>query len=183
MASSYRQKCIEEKGEKCQLCGSIEEVEVHHVDGDRSNNSLDNLIPVCNECHRDIHLNRAGKSSWYQKLEHDKGWGGIGGPDFETIRTTTSFGEKAGERIEEFADEHSVSHAKAVRHFVRKGISDQRASEQNAYLRDELESVVVELEEKKQRVERLGERVENLEDRIEMKDARIDKLIEAITGC
>lgn len=45
------------RGRKCENCG-IEEwlgkpinLEVHHIDGDRSNNSLDNLQLLCPNCH------------------------------------------------------------------------------------------------------------------------------------
>jgi hypothetical protein len=30
----------------------------HHIDGDRNNNSLDNLVPLCQACHLAMHHNR-----------------------------------------------------------------------------------------------------------------------------
>jgi hypothetical protein len=36
-------------------CASQEDIEVHHVDGDRNNNEPDNLIPLCRDCHMQLH--------------------------------------------------------------------------------------------------------------------------------
>ena len=35
----------------CQLCGSTKKLEAHHIDKNRENNSLENLIVVCKKCH------------------------------------------------------------------------------------------------------------------------------------
>ena len=53
--SNYRSKAIDEYGEECVECGSTESIDVHHKDGDRTNNSLENLIPLCAECHSERH--------------------------------------------------------------------------------------------------------------------------------
>lgn len=52
---NYREKCLNEEGEWCNVCGSERFVEVHHKDGNRSNNELDNLIPLCRDCHKQVH--------------------------------------------------------------------------------------------------------------------------------
>jgi len=39
---------------KCEICGKLATV-VHHIDGDKSNHSLDNLIAVCSNCHSSLH--------------------------------------------------------------------------------------------------------------------------------
>lgn len=54
-ASSYREHCLREKGEQCKKCGASDGIEVHHIDGDRTNADLDNLIPLCRHCHRKLH--------------------------------------------------------------------------------------------------------------------------------
>ena len=41
--------------QKCCLCGSIKFLLVHHKDGNRKNNNLDNLMVVCKSCHAKIH--------------------------------------------------------------------------------------------------------------------------------
>jgi len=53
--SWYREKCLEEKPERCEICGSEEEIEIHHKDGDPTNNSLENLVPLCREHHMEVH--------------------------------------------------------------------------------------------------------------------------------
>lgn len=61
-------KIVFERDEhKCQCCGCEENgvntnsLIVHHIDIDRGNNSLSNLITLCNQCHMSIH----GKYSKY----------------------------------------------------------------------------------------------------------------------
>lgn len=57
---AYRQKCLNEKGEQCDNCGSTENIEVHHIDGDRTNDDLDNLLPLCRDCHSRLHRSGLG---------------------------------------------------------------------------------------------------------------------------
>ncbi len=64
----YREKCLEEKGERCHICDAETEIEVHHIDGDRYNNTLDNLIPVCENCHDLIHSSDSELEEWSDKL-------------------------------------------------------------------------------------------------------------------
>lgn len=41
---------------RCCICVSHKRVaNIHHIDGDNSNNSLDNLVALCAECHADAH--------------------------------------------------------------------------------------------------------------------------------
>lgn len=65
---SYRELCLNEKGEECYICGSGGEVQVHHIDGDRANNDLENLIPVCKSCHGKIHNNVDDYEEWYERI-------------------------------------------------------------------------------------------------------------------
>jgi len=43
------------KGDMCSICAKKDDLEVHHIDRNHSNNSPDNLITVCESCHRRIH--------------------------------------------------------------------------------------------------------------------------------
>lgn len=36
----------------CQKCGKMDDLDVHHIDGDRLNNNPKNLITLCKKCHR-----------------------------------------------------------------------------------------------------------------------------------
>ncbi|WP_135807315.1 HNH endonuclease signature motif containing protein [Halorussus marinus] len=68
MVENYRQACLDAKGEKCIICGGGEDVLAHHIDGDRTNNMLENLVPVCPSCHGKIHAGAPGFEEWHQKL-------------------------------------------------------------------------------------------------------------------
>ena len=49
-ASHYRARVLKPEG-PCESCGSGEKTQVHHVDGDPFNNSIDNLQRLCLSCH------------------------------------------------------------------------------------------------------------------------------------
>lgn len=57
-SSHYRPKCFENFEEKCQICGFIDYVEVHHIDGNRNNDNSENLIPLCANHHTMIHTKK-----------------------------------------------------------------------------------------------------------------------------
>jgi 5-methylcytosine-specific restriction endonuclease McrA len=44
-------KATIERDKCCKSCGKIELLDVHHIDKDRSNNKLNNLITLCVYCH------------------------------------------------------------------------------------------------------------------------------------
>jgi hypothetical protein len=44
------------KGKECAKCGKRTYLQIHHIDGDRTNDSLSNLEIVCGDCHKDIHV-------------------------------------------------------------------------------------------------------------------------------
>jgi len=50
-----RNSVIKRDGGKCQKCGSKEKLVVHHINGNDTDNSLSNLITICNKCHLDLH--------------------------------------------------------------------------------------------------------------------------------
>jgi len=64
----YREKCINNKGGICCICSEENNIDVHHIDGDRTNNQLKNLIPVCRYCHIGIHEARENYEHWYNRL-------------------------------------------------------------------------------------------------------------------
>ena len=52
--SAYRAKAFRWRGQKCEGCGYAKDkrmLDVHHVDGDRSNDRLSNLAVLCVWCH------------------------------------------------------------------------------------------------------------------------------------
>lgn len=55
--SDYRKLGLNYYGEQCELCGYDEDVrllDVHHIDENRNNNDINNLIVICVMCHAKI---------------------------------------------------------------------------------------------------------------------------------
>ena len=40
---------------KCELCGSMKSIDVHHKDHDYKNNTPENIMVLCRSCHMKIH--------------------------------------------------------------------------------------------------------------------------------
>lgn len=56
-AKNYREKAFREYKVECAICNWNEDkdvLEVHHIDGDRTNNEVKNLIILCPICHRKL---------------------------------------------------------------------------------------------------------------------------------
>lgn len=56
---TYRALAFRHYSHKCAVCGykeCVDILEVHHKDGDRNNNALDNLVILCPNCHKKITL-------------------------------------------------------------------------------------------------------------------------------
>ena len=54
---SYRSKALAFYDPSCSICGYNEDIallEVHHIDENRKNNELDNLIVLCPMCHKKL---------------------------------------------------------------------------------------------------------------------------------
>ena len=39
------------KKDECEICGSTQNLDIHHIDGNYQNNELDNLVCLCRSCH------------------------------------------------------------------------------------------------------------------------------------
>jgi len=59
-------RLIESRGRKCERCDydRYEILQIHHIDRNTNNNSLENLLLVCPNCHYEEHLL---KKSWLRK--------------------------------------------------------------------------------------------------------------------
>jgi predicted Zn-ribbon and HTH transcriptional regulator len=42
---------------ECVVCGATDNIHVHHIDGDQSNNSAENRVKLCSRHHRRVHGN------------------------------------------------------------------------------------------------------------------------------
>ncbi len=57
---AYQRKAYEVYGEDCQICGATKrdiQIDVHHKDGDHTNNKIENLEVDCARCHALLHKN------------------------------------------------------------------------------------------------------------------------------
>ena len=55
--NQYREKALRNYEQKCFFCNYniVEVLQVHHIDHNRSNNKLDNLVLLCPTCHVEVH--------------------------------------------------------------------------------------------------------------------------------
>lgn len=61
----YREDTLRRYGERCIVCGSTEQVKVHHQDGDHDNDRRDNRVPLCQGCHVDLHRGAPPYTIWF----------------------------------------------------------------------------------------------------------------------
>jgi len=106
----YRTKCLNQKINACNVCGCSDELQVHHVDGDRTNNQLSNLIPVCTECHKKIHYGVKKEKLNHRieqlrsKLPTNKQSRIYDGTGMDV--TTVQCSKETRDRLSEYKDEH-----------------------------------------------------------------------------
>jgi len=70
---TYKEQIRYRDGYKCQLCGCPEveckiKLHVHHIDYDKENINLENLITLCKSCHSKTNYNR---ERWKNKFEEE----------------------------------------------------------------------------------------------------------------
>jgi hypothetical protein len=53
--TSYRTTCFSHHAKECVVCGEEKIVEVHHLDEDKTNNTPENLVPLCPTHHQYLH--------------------------------------------------------------------------------------------------------------------------------
>lgn len=66
-----RQRVLERDGWRCQFCGSLTGVEVHHLEtrSRLGDDTEDNLITLCVDCHQGIHGRRQVDSCRSEKCD------------------------------------------------------------------------------------------------------------------
>jgi 5-methylcytosine-specific restriction endonuclease McrA len=52
---TYRTTCFHQHKKECVICGEAKIVAVHHFDENHTNNSIENLIPLCPTHHQYVH--------------------------------------------------------------------------------------------------------------------------------
>ena len=68
-SEAVRQEALELDGNRCQICGAQESLEVHHIEslgmgGSEELDTADNMITLCAGCHRVIHAGVRRVSHW-----------------------------------------------------------------------------------------------------------------------
>ena len=60
---ALRQQVLERDGWRCQFCGSMSGVEVHHIEhrGRQGSDCEENLIALCSQCHKLLHRRSPGE--------------------------------------------------------------------------------------------------------------------------
>lgn len=51
----YVECAIDHYGNFCQFCKNEKNIHVHHIDLNRENNDITNLLPLCHSCHLTVH--------------------------------------------------------------------------------------------------------------------------------
>jgi 5-methylcytosine-specific restriction endonuclease McrA len=46
---------LKRDNDTCQKCGTRQHIHIHHIDGDKTNSTIENLIVLCNSCHIKLH--------------------------------------------------------------------------------------------------------------------------------
>lgn len=50
-----RKELLNMLGNECKNCGTVEDVQIHHTDKDTKNNNINNLVVLCQRCHKQEH--------------------------------------------------------------------------------------------------------------------------------
>ena len=87
----------------CEICGSKTNLDIHHIDGDWQNNSLDNLMCLCRSCHTKYEKNK-NNNLRIRKLTPRETWRlmGFDDEDFEKaekVNSNTQLYKQAGNSI------------------------------------------------------------------------------------
>lgn len=67
--SAYHQQARRHRKKHCATCRSTLNLEVHHRDGDHTNNDPKNLATLCRVCHSDIHKHKVTDPERLKELE------------------------------------------------------------------------------------------------------------------
>lgn len=65
---AYRKRVYPLRGSQCEICGTLENLNIHHVDGDVTNEAPSNLMTLCASCHTKLHWKNGKTASKRQSV-------------------------------------------------------------------------------------------------------------------
>ena len=65
--ANFNLRALAHYGKKCNRCGSLDNIIVHHRDHNRNHNQIENLEVLCKRCHQEHHCNRDSLTGKYIK--------------------------------------------------------------------------------------------------------------------
>jgi len=118
----------ERYGNKCQICGIMERLQVHHITYDHIGNEYPfELVPLCNKCHGDVHKkndkNNYGAFIWIKYKHIDELFSLDNKDIFRTIYLSTFVSNK---RYLLFENNKQIAkkHLSKLLHLTEKGVQD-----------------------------------------------------------
>lgn len=97
-------RCRNEYGQSCFFCSHNEATVVHYVDGNRSNDTIENMRPCCPNCLKEIHSPNTRYIEWSKKLENPP----IEVPDTTHIKRKIEKSEKPYVAVQEISEELDI---------------------------------------------------------------------------
>jgi len=88
VTKSQEKEILDKYKHKCVICNKPydkDDFEIHHIDGDRSNTVMKNLIPLCHRCHKKVTRNAKAKLKDYQVRAERSEENTSGIPDIEIL--------------------------------------------------------------------------------------------------
>ena len=70
LTQGERESIFEIKGRQCFTCGKLEDLQIHHIDGNPRNNAEENLEVNCYTCHKKIHKKQS--KTYQRRFKNDK---------------------------------------------------------------------------------------------------------------
>lgn len=117
----YRDKCLAAKEEVCKICGTDSGIVVHHIDGDRDNNDIDNLMPVCWGCHTRIHRGGEGVEEWSAKIPATAR-SDLPAGRTAAMRPNIQISHSLNGRVKDYAAENDMTTSEAYREIITAGL-------------------------------------------------------------
>lgn len=102
---AVRPTVYREKGRECRVCSDTKDLNIHHLDMNRTNNSLDNLIPLCETCHHKVH-HKVVDHPQIQKLQKELPEDKQPTESRTTTLCKTKVDDELNDRIEQIQDDY-----------------------------------------------------------------------------